>query len=50
MLTLALSMVIYGVLMKIEALGGSDGFNVGRPTLFGWRLPDAQRRLRALRC
>ncbi len=40
MLTLALSMVTYGLLMKLDALGGSDGFNVGRPTLFGQRLPD----------
>ena len=35
MLTLALSMVFYGALVKSTALGGSDGFNVGRPTLFG---------------
>ena len=42
MLTLALSMVTYGLLMKIELLGGSDGFNIGRPTLFGQKLPDAQ--------
>jgi len=35
MLTLALSMVFYGALMKSSALGGSDGFNVGRPTLLG---------------
>jgi ABC-type branched-subunit amino acid transport system permease subunit len=35
MLTLALSMVMYGILVKTEALGGSDGFNVARPTLFG---------------
>jgi ABC-type branched-subunit amino acid transport system permease subunit len=42
MLTLALSMVTYGVGMKVEVLGGSDGFNVGRATLFGWRPPDAQ--------
>jgi branched-chain amino acid transport system permease protein len=35
MLTLALSMVFYGALMKTTALGGSDGFNVGRPSLFG---------------
>jgi ABC-type branched-subunit amino acid transport system permease subunit len=35
MLTLALSMVLYGALMKSTALGGSDGFNVGRPTLLG---------------
>jgi branched-chain amino acid transport system permease protein len=40
MLTLALSMVAYGLLMKLELLGGSDGFNIGRPTLFGWKLPD----------
>jgi len=41
MLTLALSMVAYGLLMKLDALGGSDGFNVGRPTILGWKLPDA---------
>lgn len=35
MLTLAMSMVAYGVMVKTEALGGSDGFNMGRPTLFG---------------
>ncbi|HSW25852.1 MAG TPA: branched-chain amino acid ABC transporter permease, partial [Burkholderiaceae bacterium] len=42
MLTLALSMVTYGLGMKIEVLGGSDGFNVGRASVFGWRPPDAQ--------
>jgi branched-chain amino acid transport system permease protein len=26
--------------MKLSVLGGSDGFNIGRPTLFGQRLPD----------
>jgi ABC-type branched-subunit amino acid transport system permease subunit len=41
MLTLALSMVTYGLLMKLDALGGSDGFNVGRPTLLGMKLADA---------
>lgn len=35
MLTLAISMVLYGILVKSEALGGSDGFNVMRPTLLG---------------
>ena len=40
MLTLALSMVTYGLLMKLNMLGGSDGFNVGRPTLFGQELAD----------
>ena len=42
MLTLALSMVTYGALMKLEAFGGSDGFNLGRPTLLGFKLPDAR--------
>ncbi len=42
MLTLALSMVLYGVLVKTEALGGSDGFNVTQPTLFGGRAPAGQ--------
>ena len=42
MLTLALSMVTYGLLMKWSLLGGSDGFNIGRPTLFGQKLPDAR--------
>jgi branched-chain amino acid transport system permease protein len=41
MLTLALSMVAYGLLMKLDMLGGSDGFNLGRPTLLGQKLPDA---------
>lgn len=35
MLTLAISMVLYGILVKTQTLGGSDGFNVSRPTLFG---------------
>lgn len=41
MLTLALSMVLYGMLMKTSTLGGSDGFNVARGTVFGWKPPDA---------
>jgi branched-chain amino acid transport system permease protein len=40
MLTLALSMVFYGALVKSTVLGGSDGFNVGRPTLFGMSFSD----------
>ena len=40
MLTLALSMVLYGLLVKTEVLGGSDGFNISRPTLFGRKAPD----------
>lgn len=41
MLTLALSMVLYGILVKWAALGGSDGFNMTRPTLFGARMDAA---------
>ncbi len=41
MLTLALSMVLYGVLVKTDALGGSDGFNMHRPTLLGMKIADA---------
>lgn len=41
MLTLAMSMVTYGLLMKLSWFGGSDGFNMSRPTLFGSKLPDA---------
>jgi branched-chain amino acid transport system permease protein len=33
-------MVAFGALTKISALGGSDGFNIGRVTLFGQRLAD----------
>ena len=40
MLTLALSMVLYGLLVKWDALGGSDGFNMRRPTLLGQPLPE----------
>jgi ABC-type branched-subunit amino acid transport system permease subunit len=45
MLTLALSMVLYGVLVKTEVLGGSDGFNVTQPTLFGRKAPGGQTQL-----
>jgi ABC-type branched-subunit amino acid transport system permease subunit len=40
MLTLALSMILYGVLMKSQSMGGSDGFNVTRATVFGYRAAD----------
>jgi ABC-type branched-subunit amino acid transport system permease subunit len=36
MLSLALSMILYGVLVKTESLGSSDGFTVLRPTFFGY--------------
>jgi len=42
MLTLAMSMGGYGVLVKTDSLGGSDGFNMGRVTLLGQALADEQ--------
>ncbi len=41
MLTLALSMVLFGLLSKTSALGGSDGIQVAKPTLFGSPLAHA---------
>ena len=38
MLCLAFSMILYGVLVKSEVLGSSDGFNVIGLTLFGMEL------------
>jgi branched-chain amino acid transport system permease protein len=35
MLTLALSMVLYGLLVKATPLGGSDGLNIARPAILG---------------
>ena len=40
LLSLALSMILYGLLVKTEALGSTDGFNVLPSTLFGWRPAD----------
>lgn len=37
LLSLALSMILYGLLVKTESLGSSDGFNVAPFTLFGAR-------------
>lgn len=39
MLSLAFSMVLYGILVKMEALGSTDGFSVSPATLFGWAPP-----------
>ena len=36
MLSLALSMVLYGSLAKMSFIGGTDGLNIGPPTFFGW--------------
>jgi ABC-type branched-subunit amino acid transport system permease subunit len=35
MLSLAVSMILYGVLVKTETLGSTDGFHVESPTIFG---------------
>ena len=40
LLSLAVSMILYGVLVKSETLGSSDGFNVLPSTLFGIRPAD----------
>ena len=37
LLSLALSMILYGLLVKNEALGSTDGFNVLASTVFGQR-------------
>ncbi len=37
MLSLAMSMILYGVLVKTEALGSTDGFHVEAGTFFGFR-------------
>lgn len=52
MLSLAFSMVLYGLLVKNEALGSTDGFNLAPPTLFGHPLSGAgsQWPLYALTC
>lgn len=36
MLTMALSMILYGLLVKAQALGSTDGFNVPSATFMGW--------------
>lgn len=43
MLTLALSMLLYGLLVKSADLGGTDGFNIRGVTLFGLPLSGANR-------
>ena len=37
LLSLALSMIFYGLIVKSEALGSTDGFNLVKATLFGVR-------------
>jgi branched-chain amino acid transport system permease protein len=40
MLSLALSMVLYGSLSKMSFIGGTDGLNIGAPTFLGWAPED----------
>ena len=40
LLSLAFSMILYGLLAKTEALGSTAGFNVPAVTIFGW-LPES---------
>jgi len=48
MLNLAFSMVLFGILVKTEALGSTDGFSVEQPTLLGIGTDDASVKLTAL--
>jgi branched-chain amino acid transport system permease protein len=36
MLSLSLSMVLYGTLSKLNVIGGTDGMNMAPPTFLGW--------------
>jgi ABC-type branched-subunit amino acid transport system permease subunit len=47
MLSLAMSMILYGVLVKTETLGSTDGFGVEPPTYLGYA-PQGAMRLLAL--
>ena len=49
MLSLALSMVLYGILVKTEALGSTDGFAVSIPSFFGF-VPEGKYALFVLIC
>ena len=48
MLNLAFSMVLFGILVKTEALGSTDGFSVEQPTLFGIGTDDSTVKLTIL--
>ncbi len=41
MLSMAFSMILYGVLVKTEALGSTDGIGLKRVTILGWK-PEEQ--------
>ena len=48
MLSLAFSMILYGILVKTESLGSTDGFNVASPTFFGFDFEETRNRRIAL--
>lgn len=52
MLSLALSMILYGLLVKSQALGSTDGFNLAPPTLLGYPISgqDGRNALFGLAC
>ena len=50
LLSLALSMILYGLIVKNEALGSTDGFNVLRSTLFGLRPGEQRVRYAVMAC
>jgi len=45
MFSLALSMILYGILSRTQTLGSTDGFNVVLPTLLGMELDVTQAKL-----
>jgi ABC-type branched-subunit amino acid transport system permease subunit len=47
MLSLAFSMILYGLLVKTSALGSTDGFNISAKTIFGVAVDGASRRYAA---
>ena len=50
MLSLAFSMILYGLLVKSATLGSTDGFNISWGTLFGARLPSGSSRYVLFTC
>ncbi len=46
-LTLALSMLFYGILAKTDVLGGTDGLNLPRPSFFGYTPQSSEQMVRA---
>jgi branched-chain amino acid transport system permease protein len=50
LLSLALSMILYGLLVKSQALGSTDGFNLAARTLFGLRFDASGKLLLGLSC